>query len=81
MVTLLRLYYGWLMPGCNANVKLLQILLNLLTRLILFTLPGFKLSTLGSATRDTPFLHYAKLDWAKEEGWTSTKYIFVQKPS
>ena len=37
----------------------------------LFTLPGLKLSTLGSASRDTAFLHYAKLDLAKEEGWTS----------
>ena len=28
----------------------------------LFVLPGFKLSTLGSASRETVLLHYPKLD-------------------
>ena len=39
----------------QTSVKLLQILLNLLTHFILFTLPGFELSTLGSASRDLYF--------------------------
>ena len=67
MVTLSRSYHGGLTPGVMADQrKALKILLNLLTWFILFTLPGFELSTLNPWVSKQKLSHYAKLDLAFE---------------
>jgi hypothetical protein len=51
----------------------LKILLNLLTRFIWFSLRGFKLSTLGSASSNNAFYHKAINYLGKGKGWTYTQ--------
>ena len=58
MVTLSRSYHGELTPGVMADQrKGLAGTTELTDTVILFTLPGFELSTFESASRDTVFLN------------------------
>ena len=62
-------------------MKLLQLLLNLLTRFIWFALPGFESSTLGSVSSNPAFYHFTILAiWylGKGKGWTSACYPFPE---